>query len=632
MSADRERTSRAWRDHALVVLAYALLALLMTWPLVTHLRSAVPGPPGDNLEYVWKLWWFREAITTPGVSPYFNPDVFFPFGYPLALSETTLTHTVLGMPLTLVCGEVAAYNLMMLLSFIWAGYATWLLCRRLGSGPLAALVGGAVFAFAPYRLSHMGAGHLPLMGTGWIAMLFWSLEGLLERPTWRRGLWVGMAYGLMALSSWYYAAMVGMFSGLFMLLRARPWRERLWHWPLWRSLLLGGALCALILVPALGPMMRVYGQGQASYDASLAYLDRWSASPLDFVYPNAMHSLWGAKLTRAYYQNINENLLYLGLVALVLTGFGIWSRRREAATRVYIWLGVIAMVLALGMTLHWAGDPVYLRVPEAVEDTFARGMYALTGKWALNKARFAAMRRPGAIVLPLPTLLLYLFVPFINAMRVWTRFGVVTLLTVSVLAAWGLDAIQGGMPSRTQSWVAAGALLLVLADFCVVPYPYGRTLVAPQPLDQWLAEQPGEGAVAQFPLHKTWFGWMLDANRIHGRPLAYGYGTFAPEAYTDATVALEDWPSEDALAVLRDWGVRYVVMGARSYETRWPETEGRLAELPIEEVAVFEDTPRFVGDRLLHLSAPTEDVPSTLLIRGVLQVYLDDENHVYDIQ
>lgn len=632
MSADREGTSRSWRDHALVMLVYALLALLMTWPLVTHLRSAVPGPPGDNLEYVWKLWWFKEAITTPGVSPFYNPAIFFPSGYPLALSETTLAHTVLGLPLTLAFGEVAAYNLLMLLSFVWAGYATWLLCCRLGAGTWAALIGGAVFAFAPYRLSHMGAGHLPLMGTGWIALLFWALEGLIERPTGRRGLCVGLAFGLMALSSWYYAVMVGMFAGLFLLLRARPWRERLWQWPLWRSLLLGGALCVLMLAPALGPMMQVYGQGQASYDASLAFLDRWSASPLDFFYPNAMHSLWGAPLTRAYYQNINENLLYLGLVALALAGIGIWARRHGAATRVYVWLGAIALVLALGMTLHWGGEPVYIRVPEAVEETFARGMYALTGKWALNKARFAALRRPGAIVLPLPTLLLYLFVPFFNAMRVWTRFGVVTLLAVSVLAAWGLDALQARMSPKTQIWVAAGALLLVLADFCVVPYPYGRTLVAPQPLDQWLAEQPGEGAVAQFPLHKTWFGWMLDANRIHGRPLAYGYGTFAPETYTDATVALEDWPSRASLDVLRDWGVRYVVMGARSYETRWPETERRLAELPIEEVAVFEDAPRFVGDRLLYLLPPTDDVPSTQLINGVLQVYLDDENHVYDIQ
>ena len=76
MSADREGRSRSWRDHALVVLVYALLALLLTWPLVTHLRSAVPGPPGDNLEYVWKLWWFKEAITTPGVSPFYNPAIF----------------------------------------------------------------------------------------------------------------------------------------------------------------------------------------------------------------------------------------------------------------------------------------------------------------------------------------------------------------------------------------------------------------------------------------------------------------------------------------------------------------------------------------------------------------------------
>lgn len=619
--------------HLLIVALYATLAVLMTWPLAAHMGDAVPGPPGDNLEYAWKLWWFNSALLERHVSPLNNADIFYPFGYPVALSETTMVHTVLGLPLTALLGEVVAYNTMMLLSYVFSAWAVYLLCRELGSSRLAAFIAGLAFAFCPYRLSHMGAGHLPLMGTAWIALLLLALERLIRRPTVGRGLLVGLAYALMGLSSWYYAAMGGFFAAIYLLLRARPWREHLLRWPFVRALLMGGVLAAILMAPAALPILRLYSEGQASYETSLAYLDRWSASPLDFLYPNAMHSLWGEPLTRAYYQNINENLLYLGAVTLALAAIGAWARRRQYLTRVYVWVALLACLLAMGTTLHFAGKPVYLPVPSQVEQLFARGMYFLTGKLALNKVSFAALRRPGAIVLPLPTLLLYLFVPLMNAMRVWARFGIVAMLAVAVLAAWGVDHLLARLGSQWVRMVLAVVVaILILLDLTVVPYPYGYTEAREQPVDEWLALQPDEGAVLHYPLDKTWFGWMLYPNRVHGHPLAYGYGTFAPQPFEDAAPALAAWPSEGTLQMLRDWGVKYVAVGAVSYGDDWPTVEQAMEDLPLTKVGVFADEPLFHGDRLLRLVPPTADVPATELVNGDRQVYLHDEIHLYVIQ
>jgi hypothetical protein len=604
----------------------------MTWPLAAHLRTAVLGPPGDNLEYVWKLWWFREALLVRHVSPFFNPDIFYPFGYPVALSETTLVHTLLGLPLTALWGEVVAYNVMVLASFVLSGYGVFLLCRQLGTSAWGGLVAGAAFAFCPYRLSHLGAGHLPLMGTGWIALLFLALERHIARPTVGRGALVGLAYALLGLSSWYYAAMIGLVAALYLALRARPWREVLWRGRLWLGLLVGGAVAAVLLAPAAWPTLQLYRQGLVRYGASLAFVDRWSASPADFLWPNAMHSLWGGALTRGYYQNINENLLYLGWVALALAGLGAFWQRRRISTRAMVWLGALAVLLAMGTTLHWAGQPVRLSVGPALQQFYERGMFALTGKWALNKVSSSSMRQPGSIVLPLPTLLLYLFVPLMNAMRVWTRFGIVAMLVVSVLAAWGVDALRARLRSAVgRSAMALGLLLLVLVDFSVASYPYGYTQVAPQPLDLWLAQQPDGGAVIHYPLAKTWYGWLLYPNRVHGHPLAYGYGTFAPDSYVQATQVLAAWPSEASLQQMQAWGIRYVAMGVRSYGAQWPEVQRRLADLPVTPAGVWYDAPRWAGDRLLHLVKSTDDVPVTELVGGDLSAYLDDEIHLYII-
>jgi len=631
-----------WAEHVGVVALFALLTALMTWPLVAHFGEAVLGPPGDNLEYVWKMWWFKRALLERRSSPFFVAEVFYPFGYPLALSETTLAHTVLGLPLTALWGEVVAYNAMAYLSFIWSGYAAYLLLRTLGCGPAGALIAGLVFAFCPYRLAHLGAGHLPMMGTGWIALAFWALERLIRRPSWGRGALWGLALGLTALSSWYYALIVGPFMVLYLLLRARPARAMLWRGQLWLGLGVGSALCGLLVAPAALPLLRLYLAGEMGGGYALGYVDRWSASPVDFLYPNAMHPLWGAWLTVHYEQNVNENMLYLGLVALSLAGIGLKAMRgpealpNHKAARALAIVGAVAFVLALGTTLHLGSEAVRLRVPEAWEYQFSRAMYALTGKLAFHKADYSPLRAEGAIPLPLPGLLLYLFVPGMSAMRVWGRFGVLTILAVAVLAGLGMDCLWGRLGAlrpRARWAVAAGLALMVLVDFAAFPYAYGYTEVRAQAVDLWLAAQPPNTPLIQYPLDKTWYGWMLYPARVHGQPIAYGYGTFAPRAYRQGIKAVQDWPSEGALETLRAWGIRYVLMGARSYGEAWPAVRGAVEALPgIREVAVFEDRPIYQGDRLFKLLRPRAEVPATELISGERRSYLQDEVHVYAIR
>jgi len=295
------RVMRArWLPHLAALGIYAALTAVMTWPLVARFGSAVLGPPGDNLEYFWKLWWFKHALLDLRVSPFFHPGVFYPFGYPLALSETTLVHTLLGLPLTALLGETVAYNTMVFASFVLSGYGVYLLACQGGCSRVASWFAGAAFAFCPYRMAHLGAGHLPLLGTGWIALVFWALERLLATPRLGRGLALGALFGLMALSSWYYAFMVAPMALIFLLVRARPWRQQLWRSRLGLGLGMAALVAGGLMLPAAWPTLQLRARGDVGHDFSLAYVDQWSASPLDLVYPNAMHPLCGAALTQRY--------------------------------------------------------------------------------------------------------------------------------------------------------------------------------------------------------------------------------------------------------------------------------------------------------------------------------------------
>ncbi len=616
-------------EHALVLLAFAVLSLLATWPLAAHLTDGVLGPPGDNYEYLYKIWWFKTALLEQGQSPFFNPDVFYPVGYDVSLSETTVANMLLALPLAVLWGEVAAYNLVVLLTFVLSGWAMYWLVRYLTDSIVGGAAAGLAFAFAPYRLAHLGAGHLPLLGTQWIPLAFLFAERTLQSRRVRDGALTGLFFGLTALSSWYYAYLVGLFLVVFILLRGARLQPR----PSWRqglpAVLAFVAVAGLVTLPAAIPLLRNAGGGATRYD-SLAYIDQWSASLADFLWPSVFHPLWGRALAELYIPNVHEGMLYLGWVGIALALLGLW-RWKSPASRAYGWLGAIAFVLALGTTLHVAGGPLRIPVSGGLETAFTRAMNFLTGKVAANPLSFAGMQKSGTIVVPMPTLLLYLFLPFFPAMRVPARFGLGTILAVAVLAGGGAAfAVQWVKGQAARLALGAGLALLLVLDLASAPFPVGYSEARGQPVDTWLAAQPNPSPVAQLPLDRTWYGYPLYQQRFHRQPIAYGYGTFVPPQFWAVEDVLERFPDAAALDWLEWAGIKVLLLAQDSFGERWPRVKGVM---DVQDgwalVGTFEDRPLFHDGGLMARVPPTPIVPSSEWVAGDKKPYIQDTIWVY---
>ncbi len=609
--------------------AFVILSLVMTFPLAMELSDHVLGAPlpGDSFYYLFLLRWLERGFFggTDWAHLLFNPNMFYPFGYNLALSETTLSNTMSALPLTALLGEVVAYNLVVLLSFVLSGFGTYLLVLYHTRDRLAALLSGLCFAFCPYRLSHLGAGHLPLLGTQWLPFLLLYLDKAIVRPHLSAAAMAALFYALGALSSWYYAYMFGLAAVIYTLVRGRPWRQYLWQRQFFRCVVTFALLCLLLVGPIVLPVTRLWQEG--GRPQSLRYLDQFSASPLDFVYPNVMQPLWGTWLLKHYAQNISENMLYLGLVPLALTVVAL-RRKRDKTHEAFSWLSLIFAVLALGTTLHWGNVPVYIAVPGWVERIFTAGIGFLTKRLVLYPISSYSLRMEGAIYLPLPTLLLYLYLPFFSAMRVWARQGLVTVLGISILAGYGLQQLrrrcswQGiGARSRSRSLLLTLSLSgLVILEFAAFPYALGMSKVQAQPVDLWLAQQDGDFAVMIYPINKATSGLPLYATLAHSKKISFGYGTFFPRAFNEQRTMLESFPSRESIALLKSWGVRYVLMGARSYGSAWPQLEQALsATTGLRHVLTLDDLPIYEGDRLLRLLPGTE------------RAFLVDRIHVFEV-
>jgi len=580
-----------------VLFFYLVLALIMTYPLAAHFAGAVLGPPGDNFEYLYKLWWFKHALFDLRISPFFTADVFYPEGYHLALHEMSLANVVLGMPLTILSGETVSYNVLVLLSFALSGLGAYLLVFRLTHERLAALVSGVIYAFCSYRMAHLGTGHLNLLGTQWLPFLFLCLERMLETKSTLSAILAGVFFAMSSLSSWYYAPTAAIFAAVYVLSRGWPWRARLFHRRLGHLFVVSAIVASLLMAPSAVYTMQQWGQREMAF--SLREVDIFSASIGDFFMPNLMQPFWGQWIAPHYFerQDVPEYVIALSWVAIALAIVALWPHR-ERVSSAYALLFGLSLVLALGTTLHVGGQRVYIAVPAWIERGFTALMGLLAKRLALHPMpSYYELRMAGAIYIPLPTLLCYLYLPFFDAMRVWTRFGLISAFAVAILAGIGLARIMrgaNGTARHSHRSMLLGWLCLVAAVFelAAVPYPLGWSEVRSQPVDRWLAQQVGQGAIAQFPLWKAEHGAALYAAATHGRPIVYGYGAFFPRRYRHARPILWDFPTAQAVALLRDWGVKYVLVGAGSYGAQWLDVQRCITQFEaLHLVATFAEEP-----------------------------------------
>ncbi len=545
--------------HLTVLAAYGLLFIVLTWPLVANMQTHVLGAgttPGDNFEYVWKMWWVPHAIFDQGISPFFNPNIAYPDGYPLAYGEITPTHTFLLAPITLLTGPVFAYNLAILLSAALTGWLMYLLARRkllvVAGAPaliaMGAFLAGVLLTFSSYRFIR-SAGHLPLIDTQWLVLALLGLDQWLEIGTWRAAIILGLGIALAALSSWYYGFMLVLLLPVYVL--AYKGKKIFAVLKNRRTWLTGGltlAVIGVLTVAFLLPYLQVSATGAAAIPLEDARF--WAASPLDYVLPNALHPLWGTLVQGIAwpFPGVDmpyEFMLSLGWLTLLLGVVG-WWRTTGFEWRGYKWMLVAAFILSLGPFLTLGRLPTPL---------------------------------------PLPVLVLREILPFADGVRSWGRFSIFVTLSLSLLAGYGFISLVRRYGVMWQY----GLFFLVMGGFLFGMWrPPLLMAVEPRPVDLWLADQPNIAPIMQFPVDEALSGPAMLYTRYHGKPVVYGYGTYYPFLFREQYPMLADFPADPALDQLVIWGVHFVVVNLTGYEPDTLVDQSRLEHVvTLENQAVY---------------------------------------------
>jgi hypothetical protein len=546
------------------------MSIIMTYPLIANMGSSAAGVGGDGSYFIWLVGWYQKALFQLKISPFFAPYLNYPQGWNLATTDITPAQVALALPGSLLFGPTWGYNFAMLLSFILSGWAMYLWVRHLTDDHWAGLVAGTVFAFLPFRMAHFIVGHLSLAGTQWFPFYFWGLFDLLkqEKFSWKPVLMAGIAAGLIGLTSPYYVYMTILMSVVFLVgFILFKGYKRLRHAAFWQSLLAFGLLAVILVGLSMLPYLRLNEQNGLVSSRPVEYLNRYSASLTDFVIPSIKQFLWGNWIDATFSpESFHESTLYIGAVAFVLAVIA-WIKHRQfrhpELPAIASLVAAAALVLALGIQLHWLGTTT---LPEILQPVFHR----------TDMPDFY-----------LPAYYLYRYLPFFSKMRVMMRFGLFTLIFTSLMAGLGAYALTKSASTKVRRWVGIGLLVLVFIDF----YPGVLKDFKPvqaRLVDTWLAAQPNSGAVAQFPFDEESNQGQVYDTLVHQKPFLGGnFSSYAPEQYRRIQPVMDTFPSQESVNLLRQLGVTYVVVDSSRYQD-FSDVDGKILSLGLPLLQVSE--------------------------------------------
>jgi hypothetical protein len=564
--------------HGAVLALFAVLTGIMVTPLVRHPATLTAGWEGDNLFCIRQFWWVKRAILDLHQLPFFDPSTYYPVGHNVANGELFPATSVPAIPMTALWGPVVAYNVTLLFTFVMTGFGTYLWVSRLTGSVEGGIVAGVIAAFLPYRFAHL-PGHLHMVSTHWVPWSLYAVDRFLDRKSLARGVAVGVTFALVALSSWYYAYSIGLMLPLYALVRSRPWREH-WTKEWWRGLLAAGSTASVLILPFLGPYLRLRSAGGLT--RSFDQMEVWSINFYDFFLPNRLNPLWADFMLRTFPQEAQqwvERGVSLGYTAILLAAVAVLARRRPRVLQAAIVVAVVSFLISLGPTLHSDDRQILVPVSLSVAALVAKSI-GVFPSLALVQAQILAER---AVMIPLPAMFMFVFVPLTSGMRVMARFGVWTGLMTAALAGAGARMAVGEIRRRAPGhrWASSvavvGVCALVLAesrsDVPTIP-------LEPRPADVWLAQHPG-GAVVELPLEQTLRSVQDYYKTVHGHPTVFGPigDGFIPPLLWERRAPLLDFPSSASIAALRDWKVAYVLF-TPSRIPGWDALKVRLDAAP----------------------------------------------------
>ena len=540
-----------WR----AALFYCALTVVLTWPLAPRAHEATLPVSPDTQLFIWTLAWDTHAVIHQPFA-IFDSNIYYPERRTLAYSENLLGSTIFAAPVLWASGNpLLAMNIVALLSVVLGGLGAYLLAVRLGMRRDAAVLAGAVFAFAPARLFRISQLHLTTIQ--WVPFTLAFLHTYLDsrKP---RDLRLAIAFfTLQVLTSGHGAVFVVVAAAALIVCRlffvslssasrilpaeagshasqGAPSPESRAPSSIVRVVKDIGLTGILLFVPAALiaiPYHRV--QVEMGLKRPLA---NWETVPVSFLAsPTDLH-VWIASLfTETKLGDVASAFLFPGIVPLVLAAVGlITGIKRPLRTNAALFYGLLTLLAYLLS----AGPPL--------------------GLWPL-----------------------VYWLPGFNFLRVPSRFILLAVLGLGILSGIAFERLTATASTKARRFAIAVVGLLFAIECVSIPVPLDTYRVNIPDADRWLAAQPKPFVVAEmpvFPSERYQTAYMLHS-MAHWQKTVHGYSGMRPLLHEVLFREMRRFPDEASISHLLQLGVNYIVVHPDMYPPDdWKVVESRLAQ------------------------------------------------------
>ena len=613
-------------EATIVILIFAALAVVSTWPLVTSLTSHSIGGPNDNdIKFnTWVIFWGAHALTTNPLEMS-HTNIFHPERHTFAYSDIELSHSLLMLPfIALFYNPELTYSLLVLLSIVIGGVGFYYLARDIVSHRLAAFFGALVMVFNPARFGRYV--QIQFFGDHWLpwfllALLRWLKFNSSEEKK-RSRIWAALSvlfFCLHALSGSHnavFGSLIGAMVVIYWFFRAKLWQRKQFWWQLAAM----AVATAIVLIPVFYPYFIVekeLAKHRVDNDYALAV---GSAGGAELLSSGSRFYRWLDEATgwpSMLFTRGARGHLFPALIPLLLglAGFFSFARNGNENGKLSRWAAWFLDIMLISVTwiavtsavfgtsqivvlIFRVATPTALVLAVAAIAAFLLRIFLFpkaphcgTALWNVAKQQFILHEHQLLWLAILlfsfwallgPSAGLYMILgklPFVRVIRVPRRFILVAVFALAILVAYGVRSLCERFKNRTSLQIVTVSIFAILfaVESAYAPIPLYPVEPVPE-VYTWLGEQEGDFAVMEFPVDPR--GYAQAIRQVYGsihhwKKLIVGYSGYQSDANIELLQRLnQTFPSPACIDELKNLDVRYVL----AFEERLTDAQLRQLE------------------------------------------------------
>ncbi len=493
-----------------------ILVLLFQYSLLFHVHKPLGLLHGDAylVNFILKHW--MEAFTTGQWRNFTMLPMFHGFTGSLFYTDHHFVQALMALPFYIFTSDIITTSNLLVVTTVLLSFASmyvfsWYMTKHAA----ASIFSGVIFVLNPFVFARY-PDQLILFSLQWIPMIFLSFER-------KRTGWFFFFLVLQLLTSLYYSVFLTVIVPIYAGVRFLQERRKPLIWT--RSGVFGFVVFVMITMLSATMYYRVFSKEPIKRSMDVVAL--YAARPTDWLFTSEMNMLYGRFAPREG-RIYSEHSLFPGVIAIALLPLSFVLLRKRSERKYWV-VGIILIIVSV--VLSFGPMTFFYR-------------------------------------------LLYTINPLFHFIRTSARFGVFAYFFLAWICGMTLARILSRFSPKKGMIIGGFVILLILGEYWNKPLDFLIVGASTRELYATFEQRKDIQVILEYPIGNMISyafpqaraedldaQYLLYGALFHNKTLFNGYSGFFPaEYYRRANMLSVNFPSEDKLIQVKQWGVDAIIL------------------------------------------------------------------------